>query len=204
MTFVAECASLLLLVKSCQTGNRFLRQRGPCEFKLLLSNVLTRCTIGTDLQEIFNWNRKALAPRAWFYTVYRLLLKWLWCVSTSPSLIYICQGGVKPKHSPRVFLGHKCNLYRVRKRGGEKNCHAKIPLKKEKGWDWTRSDIFMSSVSVAWADKRWSLKEGKVTFVYIKYTRFIVWKDWTGKHWVNRGYPLKYNVKIKLLQEGRM
>lgn len=54
MTFVAECATLLLLVKSCQTGNRFLRQRGLFEFKLLLSNVLTRCTIGTDLQEIFH------------------------------------------------------------------------------------------------------------------------------------------------------
>lgn len=37
----------------------------------------------------------------------------------------------------------------------------------------TPSDIFMSSVSVACADKRWSFEEGKVTFVYIKYTRFI-------------------------------
>lgn len=30
----------------------------------------------------------------------------------------------------------------------------------------------MSSVSVACTDKRWSFKEGKVTFVYIKYRRF--------------------------------
>lgn len=92
MTFLAECATLLLLVKSCQTGNRFLRQRGPCEFKLLLSNVLTRCTIGTGLQKIFNWNRKALAPRALFYIVCRLLLKRLWCVSIGHSFLYMPVG----------------------------------------------------------------------------------------------------------------
>lgn len=92
MTFLAECATLLLLVKSCQTGNRFWRQRGPCEFKLLLSNVLTRCTIGTDLQEIFNWNRKALAPWALLYIVCRLPPKWLGCISTSHSFLYMPVG----------------------------------------------------------------------------------------------------------------
>lgn len=34
-------------------------------------------------------------------------------------------------------------------------------------------DIFMSTVSVVCTDKPWSLKEGKVTFVYIKYARYI-------------------------------
>lgn len=92
MTFVAERATLLLFVKSCQTGNRFLRQQGPCEFKLLFSNVLTRCTVGTDLQETFNWNRKTLAPRALFYIVCRLLLKWLQCVSTGHSFLYLPMG----------------------------------------------------------------------------------------------------------------
>lgn len=181
MTFVAECATLLLLVKSCQTGNRFLRQRGPCEFKLLFSNVLTRCTIGTDLQEIFHWNRKALAPRALFYIVCKLLLEWLWCISTSHSFLYSPVGSETYTDS-KGGLGAQYSLHRVRKRKRKKECHVRITFREEKGWDWTSSDIFMSSVSLACADKHWSLKEGKVTFVYIKYTRFIVWKDWTGKH----------------------
>lgn len=47
-------------------------------------------------------------------------------------------------------------------------------LRSRRGCRSPESDIFMSPVSVACTDKPWSLKEGKVTFVYIKYTRFIV------------------------------
>lgn len=179
--FCCWTATLLLLVKSCQTGNRFLRQRGPCEFKLLFSNVLTRCTVGTDLQEIFNWNRKTLAPWALFYIVCRLLVTWLWCVSTGHSFLYLPMEN-ETKTDSKGVLGHKHSLHGAREREGEKKCHMRITLRTEKGSNWTPSDIFMSSVSVACADKCWLFKEGKVTFVYIKYTRFIVWEDWTGKH----------------------
>lgn len=120
MTFVAECATLLLLVKSCQTGNRFLRQWGPCEFKLLFSNVLTRCTIGTDLQEIFNWNRKTLAPRALFYTVCRLLLERLWGVSAGHSFLYLPVGS-ETKQTPRVLWGHRHSLHGIRQRKGKRS-----------------------------------------------------------------------------------
>lgn len=134
MTFVAECATLLLLVKSCQTGNRFLRQRGPCEFKLLFSNVLTRCTIGTDLQEIFNWNRKPLAPRALFYTVCSLLLKRLWCVSTTHSFLYLLVRDETKTYSKGAAEAQR-SLHGARKRKGEKKRHVRTTVRKEKGGD---------------------------------------------------------------------
>lgn len=132
MTFVAECATLLLLVKSCQTGNRFLRQRGPCEFKLLFSNVLTRCTIGTDLQEIFNWNRKALAPQALFYIVCRLLLKWLRCVSTSHSFLYLPMGSETKTRLQGCFGGTSTISRELGKERGRMSVTWELLLEKRK------------------------------------------------------------------------
>lgn len=119
---IAECATLLLLVKSCQTGNRFLRQRGPREFKLLLSNVLPRCTIGTDLQEIFNWNRKALAPRTLFYIVCGLLLQWLRRGSSGHSFLYLPVGS-ETKVDSKGAGGPEC---RQSPRGQEKKGGGKL------------------------------------------------------------------------------
>lgn len=58
------------------------------EFKLPLSNVLTRCTIGTGLQEIFNWSRKALAPPTLYYIPLRAPFTMIFTYSLNQRFIY--------------------------------------------------------------------------------------------------------------------
>lgn len=103
-------------------------------------------------------------------------------VEAAVTRFYICRWGVNPKQTLRGRLGPQCRLPGGQEKKGGGKLSQENYAQRRAGLRQTPSDIFMSSVSVAWADKHWSFEEGKVTFVYIKYTRFIAWKDWTGKH----------------------